>query len=102
MTIKELLAKQEREFEEKFGYMNGGFIDLSKQFGDFKSLLLSQKLELLKAVEENLPKVIMPTVEPSPNKLSQNQIFAGGQMNMLIRVGELLASVRETIKELEK
>jgi len=43
-------------------------------------------------VRENLPKVITPTVEPPPNNLSQNQIFAGGQMNMLLRVTDLLAS----------
>jgi len=45
-----------------------------------------------KRVRENLPKVITPTVEPPPNNLSQNQIFAGGQMNMLLRVTDLLAS----------
>jgi len=47
-------------------------------------------------VRENLPKVITPTVEPPPNNLSQNQIFAGGQMNMLLRVTDLLASLDKT------
>jgi len=44
-------------------------------------------------VRENLPKIITPTVEPPPNNLSQNQIFASGQMNMLLRVTDLLSSL---------
>ena len=47
--------------------------------------------KLNKIIEEikNL-KIIIPTVEPPPNKLSQNQIFASGQMNMLLRVTEII------------
>ena len=44
-------------------------------------------------LRENLPKIITPTVEPPPNNLSQNQIFASGQMNMLLRVTDLLSSL---------
>ena len=43
-----------------------------------------------KSVRENLPKIITPTVEPPPNNLSQNQIFASGQINMLLRVYDVL------------
>jgi len=43
----------------------------------------------------NLPKIITPTVEPPPNGLSQNQIFAIGQMNMLLRVFDLLESLED-------
>jgi threonine synthase len=41
-------------------------------------------------VVSNLPKVITPNIEPPKNSLSQNQIFASGQANMLMRVLELL------------
>jgi len=34
-------------------------------------------------------KVIIPEKEPSKNKLSQNQIFCAGQMNMLMRVRDI-------------
>jgi len=52
---------------------------------------LEQLEKLQKAIREikNL-KVITPTIEPPPNKLSQNQIFAGGQMNMLVRMAEIV------------
>ena len=43
---------------------------------------------------KNLPKVITPTVEPPQNKLSQNQIFAGGQMNMLLRIEEVINKIK--------
>jgi len=52
-------------------------------------------------VRENLPKIITPTVEPSPNNLSQNQIFASGQMNMLLRVTDLLSSLDTPIPNKE-
>jgi len=45
----------------------------------------------------NLPKIITPTVEPPPNGLSQNQIFAIGQMNMLLRVFDLLESLDKPV-----
>ena len=48
------------------------------------------KTKLIAEIEGRLPKVIIPTIEPPPNRLSQNQIFGGGQANMLIRVKELL------------
>ena len=51
-----------------------------------------QQLEKLQKTVRELRelKVITPTVEPPPNKLSQNQIFAGGQMNMLSRMTEII------------
>ena len=57
---------------------------------------LQQLEKLQKAIREikNL-KVITPTVEPPPNKLSQNQIFAGGQMNMLMRMNEMLDEINK-------
>ena len=51
------------------------------------------KIKLIAEIEGRLPKVITPTVEPPPNKLSQNQIFAGGQVNMILRVKELLETI---------
>ena len=52
---------------------------------------LQQLEKLQKAIREirNL-RVITPTVEPPPNRLSQNQVFAGGQMNMLLRATEVI------------
>ena len=50
-------------------------------------------------VMEILPKIITPTVEPPPNNLSQNQIFAGGQMNMLLRVYDLLSSLDKPVTD---
>ena len=49
---------------------------------------------VIERIRENLPKVITPTVEPPPNKLSQNQIFAGGQVNMLLRIEEKLQALK--------
>ena len=57
-----------------------------------KEIINQALAEERKRVRENLPKIITPTVEPPPNNLSQNQIFAGGQMNMLLRVTDLLES----------
>ena len=52
---------------------------------------LQQLEKLQKTVREiKALKVITPTIEPPPNRLSQNQIFAGGQMNMLVRMGEII------------
>ena|SRR3990167_5227017 len=39
-------------------------------------------------------KAITPNVEPPPNHLSQNQIFAGGQVNMHLRVMEAIESIK--------
>lgn len=60
-----------------------------------KELLESQRKEIVEEIIANMPKVITPTVEPPPNKLSQNQIFAGGQTNMAMRVMELLTKLKE-------
>ena len=35
-------------------------------------------------------KIIEPKTEPPKNKLSQNQIFAAGQVNMLVRVNDVI------------
>ena len=51
-----------------------------------------QQLEKLQKMIKELRelKVVTPTIEPPPNKLSQNQIFVGGQMNMLLRMIEII------------
>jgi hypothetical protein len=52
---------------------------------------LQQLEKLQKAIREiKKLKIITPTIEPPPNRLSQNQIFAGGEMNMLIRMNEII------------
>src|SRR3990167_8036599 len=35
-----------------------------------------ERKKVIEEIRKNLPKVITPTVEPPPNQLSQNQIFA--------------------------
>jgi len=65
-------------------------------------IFLADELAIARAeererVRENLPKIITPTVEPPPNNLSQNQIFASGQMNMLLRVFDLLSSLNKSV-----
>lgn len=56
---------------------------------------LLQLEALQKAIREiKALKVITPSVEPPKNHLSQNQIFAGGQMNMLVRMGEIIEKYR--------
>jgi len=51
-----------------------------------------QQLERLQKIIKEIKnlKVITPTIEPPPNKLSQNQIFAGGQTNMILRTIEII------------
>ena len=63
----------------------------------FRNIQEEAKIEERAMVMENLPKIITPTVEPAPNKLSQNQIFASGQINMLLRVTDLLASLDKPV-----
>jgi len=66
------------------------------------TLLIQQAVaEERKRVRENLPKIITPTVEPPPNGLSQNQIFASGQMNMLLRVFDLLEPLDKPLTDKE-
>jgi len=43
-------------------------------------------------------KIITPEREPPKNKLTQNQIFATGQMNMLVRLNDVLATLRKETK----
>jgi len=52
-------------------------------------------------IRENLPKIITLTVESPFNNLSQNQIFVGGQINMLLRVTDLLASLDKPLTKKE-
>jgi len=67
-------------------------------------LIAQAEQEMLKKIREKIEKVkvITPTVELPPNKLSQNQIFAGGQANMFLRITEALASLNKEINNKEK
>ena len=51
-----------------------------------------QQLEKLQKTVREIKRlqILVPEIEPPKNKLSQNQIFAGGQMNMIIRVVEII------------
>lgn len=53
--------------------------------------------EVMMEVKEAISKlkIITPEREPPRNKLTQNQIFAGGQINMLVRLNDALATLRE-------
>ena len=89
--------KLEKElFEMVYNWGKVGVVTDNECFA-FKSTMqeiITQTLaEERERVRENLPKIITPTVEPPPNNLSQNQIFASGQMNMLLRVTDLLSSL---------
>ena len=92
--------QQNNELEEKFKDMINfieGQTGVSER-ENLKTFLHQERLKTLEWVKSNLPKVITPTIEPPPNRLSQNQIFAGGQTNMAIRIIELLD---QAIKENE-
>ena len=39
-------------------------------------------------------KVISPNVEPPKNKLSQNQIFIAGQMNVFMRLEDIIKNIK--------
>ena len=77
------------------------FFDKNNEGGSSRWLVTPSTLEIFieneirasreKAIEEciaSLPKILTPNVEPPPNHLSQNQILAAGQQNMLMRARE--------------
>jgi len=87
-VIKDDLVYDSRE------EVKGILLDFKKSVRRVCSTELTQAVAEERArIRENLPKIITPTVEPPPNNLSQNQIFASGQMNMLLRVTDLLSSL---------
>lgn len=52
---------------------------------------LRQLENLQKAIREiKALKVINPTIEPPPNRLSQTHVFVTGQINMLLRITEII------------
>ena len=80
------------EYEAKW-YQQGyeeGWKDRDSDYQDVRidSPLEAYKEELKKRI--GWLKIITPIVEPPPNNLSQSQIFASGQVNMLMRVREVL------------
>lgn len=61
--------------------------------------------EIFKIIEEPLKaietlQILTPDVEPPPNSLTQNQVFAAGQMNMIMRVREHVDEVTKRLKAL--
>ena len=101
-VIKSFISKLLKEEYER-GYTNGSIAISDKIAKETDDLIRESErnriIGILKKLEQNLPKVITPTVEPPPNRLSQNQIFAGGQANMLLRVMEVFT---EAIKEIKR
>ena len=59
-----------------------------------EQIVKQEKLKVLEEVEERIPHSITPDKEPPKNKLSQNQIFGAGQMNMALRTTELLQALK--------
>lgn len=94
-NLQQFIEKKCKEFENKLLHEWVNQIDYD-DIQNAKDFLRQSLTECAKAtadaVRGELPKVITPTVEPPQNKLSQNQIFAGGQMNMLIRTKEIIES----------
>jgi len=72
--------------------------EFTREIESFLSFKIQEAVAEERArVRENLPKIITPTVEPPFNNLPQNQIFASGQMNMLLRVFDLLSSLNKSV-----
>lgn len=63
-------------------------------------LLADARKEVMLEVRDVISKlkIITPEREPPKNKLTQNQIFASGQMNMLVRLNDVLATLRKETK----
>ena len=93
--LKEELKKEVIELLKK-GYTASDFDSILNLFAE------KIRKATIEEIENNLPKVITPTVEPPPNVLSQNQIFAGGQVNMVMRVKELLTLLSEKLEKLKE
>ena len=93
--LKQHIEESQKEFEEKFPTKQIEYPYI-KSFLTSREKLLVEKL--IKEIKNNLPKVITPTVEPPPNHLSQNQIFAGGQVNMATRVIEELDDLLKSLE----
>ena len=93
MTLP-IINEMEKKFDEKWNKKTVDTEDIGHRFLiEIKSFIFSTYTsEIIGAVDKELKKlrVITPTIEPPPNKLSQNQVFAGGQMNMLMRMNEVL------------
>ena len=96
MTNTEKISEDVEKILKGFDGMIGSKQKLKDLFSTSITQAIAEERERLR---ENLPKIITPTVEPSPNNLSQNQIFASGQMNMLLRVTELLYSLDKPLTD---
>jgi len=98
MTNTEKISEDVEKILKGFDGMIGSKQKLKDLFSTSITQAIAEERERLR---ENLPKIITPTVEPSPNNLSQNQIFASGQMNMLLRVTDLLSSLDTPLTDKE-
>lgn len=71
------------------------FAGLQKDLESFiEQIVKEEKLKVLEEVLGRMPHSITPAKEPPKNKLSQNQIFGAGQMNMALRTTELLQALK--------
>lgn len=65
-----------------YGYLSQAVIEVIEQ-------------ERERIIEEiNKLKVISPNVEPPKNRLSQNQIFIAGQMNVFMRLEDIIKNIK--------
>lgn len=100
-TLQEKIDERVGEFKEKYkGILPPEAIEAGADW--YRQAFLSIAKEVVEEMRDKMPKVITPTIEPPPNKLSQNQIFAGGQTNMAMRVLEVLGVIEKNIETLEK
>jgi len=94
--FNELMDKLWDKYGESYEVYNPK--EFAREIESFLATSINQaRAEERERVKENLPKIITPTVEPPPNNLSQNQIFASGQMNMLLRVYDILDSLDKPV-----
>lgn len=101
--LKKAMDKFRKHYSSETKEYMGQFWDTQKlEIENFLSSLAHRffefGLERAKEIAKNV-KVITPTVEPPPNRLSQNQIFAGGEVNMNLRIGEAIDSELQKLQE---
>ena len=82
-------------------YTEKQFRDFSEDMSDITRELVSKLEEVRKQERERIIerletlKVVRPNIEPPKNKLSQNQIFIAGQMNMLMRLDDIIKNLNQ-------
>ena len=89
-TIKEKFEEFVKESKTLgFDERSGDFVEVLS----FIEKLIQQERERIIEEIKKL-KVISPNVEPPKNKLSQNQIFIAGQMNVFMRLEDIIKNIK--------